>query len=155
MSTPTLTLVGLSQAERGVLFDQIAALDPGAVSPVERARFGDAPGWLVSDATIARTVLTTGVGVKSRPTASQLKLGGIGARQGGDVRSLKRELLLALGSLADQEALVREHVPAAVDARDRPPLSGLTEALTAATISLVAGAAPAVSCWRDAFASVT
>jgi cytochrome P450 len=142
MSTPTLALAGLSQAERNLLFEQITALDPDAVAPLERARFGGAPGWLVSDVAIARTVLTKGIGVKSRPATSQFKLGGIGARQGGEVRSLKRELLLALGSLAEQENLVREHVAAALDARGGLLPTGLTEALTSATISLVAGVAP-------------
>lgn len=142
MCRPELALAGLSQGERGTLFKQLAALDPDAVLPLERARFGDAQGWLISDGGIARKVLTGGVGVKSRPAASQIKLGGIGAQQGARVRSLKRELLVALGSLAGQDDLVAEHVAASLNTGRGGPLTGLTEALTAASISLVVGGPP-------------
>lgn len=140
MRTP-LAVAGLSQAERGILFAQIAALDPDEVNGLTPARFGNAIGWLVSDPATARKVLTTSIGVKSRPAASQARLGGIGAREGSVVRSLKRQLLLALGSLADQEDLVLEHVAGALSSSS-DPLDGLTDALTAATISLITGVSP-------------
>ncbi|NUR94412.1 MAG: cytochrome P450 [Kribbellaceae bacterium] len=138
-----LSFSGLGHGERTRLFDEIQHLDIETLGPAEPARFGDSRGWLISDMSIGRWLLTSSVGVKSRPKDSQLRLGGVGARQGESVRSLKRELVLAMGSVASDRSLMERHLFAALESM-AGPVDGahLTEALTSSTLTLLAAAEP-------------
>src|SRR4051794_9309708 len=73
---------GLNQAERPLLFEQIAQLDVSTLAAAEKVRFSDNPGWLISDFNLGRQVLAGTIGVKSRPGQSRRKVGGVGAMQG-------------------------------------------------------------------------
>jgi hypothetical protein len=140
---PSLDFVDLALADRPALFAQIRALVPGELAACEPATFGDKAGWLVSDITVARQILATRVGMKSRPAASQQKLGGIGGAQGDDVRSRKRDLLMALGSVARDGSLLAEHLEPQIRSFEVDTArGGLTDALAAATLTLVADVAP-------------
>lgn len=134
---------GLSLEDRPTLFNEIRSVRVGGISNIEQCRFGDSSGWLISDMDTAFDVLTSGVGIKSRPRASQRLLGGVGSMQGDHVRDAKRQLIIAIGIQSRNLVAVENHLRAAMShSNDHQSPGNITEALSAATVTQLTGAEP-------------
>jgi cytochrome P450 len=137
------TFPPLSLAHRPELFAAIAARPPDPEIPLRAAVFGDRPGWLVADYPMARRLLTSTAGRKSRPDASQTLLGGVGAQRGARVRDTKRLLIHAMGGEARDSRRLGDHLRGALRGWGAGAAPGrLTEAFSTALLTQLTGGRP-------------
>lgn len=131
----------LSLASRPELFKQIRIRGPFLTEPASRCVFGDRDGWIVSDMHIARSLLTSTAGQKSRPEHSQRLLGGVGVLHADKVRNVKRQLISAMGIEARRRHSLAEHLKATM-ARGPLQPGPLTEALSSSMLAQLTGQRP-------------
>ena len=132
----------LSLASRPQLFEQIRIRGPFLTEPASRCVFGERDGWIVSDMHIARILLTSTAGQKSRPQHSQRLLGGVGVLRPDRVRNVKRQLINAMGIEARQKRSLAEHLKATMTQGPLQP-GMLTEALSSSMLAQLTGQMPA------------
>ncbi|MFF5032232.1 cytochrome P450 [Nocardia salmonicida] len=136
-----LALPDLSMRHRTGLFHQIRFGIASPAPDVTTATFGDTRGVVIANYPLARQILNSSAGVKSRPEQSQHKLGGVGALRGNEVRPAKADLLVALRQEADDVDALRRNLEAAFSRHGvtEPGTGSLTEALSSALIAQLLG----------------
>ncbi|MGW4371703.1 cytochrome P450 [Nocardia takedensis] len=141
MADRDLALPSLSMRDRVPLFHAIRHGIGPPMPDVTTATFGGTRGVIVAGYPLARRILVSTVGVKSRPVRSQRELGGVGALRDDQVRAAKADLLIALGREAADIDSVRRHLELgfARTGTTETALGALTEALSGALLAQLLG----------------